>query len=54
MSREQIINMLKEIVEELNYDIYKELFVYEETSYEDLIEIVERHLGGSGSHACLV
>ena len=47
MSRTQILAMLQELVEEIDYDIYKELFVYEENSnaVEPLIEIVEKHLG---------
>ncbi len=43
MTREQIITMLKELVNEIDYDIYKETFVYEEVDYESLIKIVDRH-----------
>ena len=44
MKREQIIEMLKELVNEIDYDIYKEMFEYDEIDYEYLISIVEKHL----------
>ena len=44
MTDEQILDMLKELVEELDYDLYKELN-QEPEAYEDLAEIVKRHMG---------
>lgn len=48
MDRKQIIEMLKDLVSEIDYDIYKEMFVYDdtndETNCEALISIVEKYL----------
>ncbi len=49
--RERIINMLKAIVKEIDYDSYKGLFVipedpeYAEETIEELIRIVQSHQG---------
>ena len=43
MGRDKIVEMLKELVNEVDYDIYKEMFVYCDASYERLIEIVQRY-----------
>ena len=48
MDRKQIIEMLKDLVSEIDYDIYKEMFWYDdtddETDCEELIRIVEKYL----------
>lgn len=58
MNREQIRNLLSDLIQEIDYDIWKEYFVYdyEEDEEDDefvnelseeldrLVEIVERHL----------
>jgi hypothetical protein len=50
MSREQILAMLKEIVKEVDYDIYKALFVnpedecFVEEQINDLVKIVEQYV----------
>ena len=50
MDREAIIAMLEELVEDIDYDIYKEIFVNPdddeeaEETIDGMIKIVERHL----------
>ena len=47
MTTEQIIAMLRDIVEEVDYDIFKEMFPEDgesEISIERLIEIVRNHI----------
>lgn len=46
MKREKIIVMLEDIIENLDYDLYKEIFVYDEEqdSLEKLINIVEKYI----------
>ena len=51
MKREKILDMLKDLVNEIDYDIYKEMFHYDQDD-EDvqhrqdvLVKIVEKHLG---------
>jgi len=46
MTDKQIIEMLKDLLNEIDYDIYKTYFVYEgdeRISPETLIEIVKEH-----------
>ena len=46
MTDEQIKTMLKELVEHIDYDIYKEMFVYEDGDDEmiqTLTDIVKKH-----------
>ena len=46
MNDEEIKDMLKELVEHIDYDIYKEMFVYEDSDDEMiqlLISIVKKH-----------
>jgi hypothetical protein len=49
MTDEQIVVMLSEILENVDYDIWKEVFHYTEDGQElliaDLITIVRKHLG---------
>ena len=55
MNDEEIIEMLSDIVSEIDYDIWKEMFEYypdrceepelEKMNRENLINIVRRHLG---------
>lgn len=53
MNKEQILEMLKEIVEEIDYDIYKEIFVHSDEDTEGtqfvLTGIVEKHLQKAAS-----
>lgn len=48
MNKEQILEMLKEVVEQIDYDIYKEIFINpdEDTEVDQsiLVGIVEKHL----------
>jgi ferritin-like metal-binding protein YciE len=50
MTEKQILEMLKELVQEIDYDTYKSYFVYdleeddEGQDPEPLVEIVQRHL----------
>jgi hypothetical protein len=44
MTDEQIIEMLKELVEDIDYDIYKDMFVHEYISPNSLIEIAKKHM----------
>jgi hypothetical protein len=46
--KEKIIKMLKKLVEEIDYDIYKDIFVYTEENdsqerIDKLVEIVEKY-----------
>ena len=49
MTREQIIEMLENLIQELDYDIYKEMFIvsedpdFIEDHIERLVDIVEEH-----------
>lgn len=45
MTDKEIEKMLSEIVEKLDYDIYKEIFLYQERSILDLVLIVKKYLG---------
>jgi hypothetical protein len=50
-TKEKIIKMLKKLVEEVDYDIYKDIFVYTEENdsqgkVDRLVEIVEKYIGG--------
>ena len=45
VSDQHIVEMLREIVEELDYDLYKEMFVYEDgPNLGSLIGIVRKYL----------
>lgn len=58
MTEEQIIAMLSEIIEEVDYDIWKERYDYKtaesslalseevDLNYDILVAIVEKHMGG--------
>ena len=50
MNRDEIVEMLKDIVSEIDYDIYKEMFVYDQDEadrnhqLDPLVAIVEKHI----------
>lgn len=47
MDEDQIVEMLKDIIEQVDYDVYKELFVFDEDTeglVDKLVEIVQEHL----------
>lgn len=47
MSREEIVKMLSDIVSVLDYDLYKDIFVYGEDDQdvlEELVEIANSHV----------
>lgn len=45
MTEEQIKAMLAELIEEIDYDIYKEIFIYnEDDDINTLIEIVRKYI----------
>ena len=44
LTDKQIIEMLKELVKDIDYDIFKEMFVYEDISPTSLIIIVKNIL----------
>lgn len=44
MTKDQAIELLKELVEEIDYDIYKEIFIYgERNDVDKLAKIVLKH-----------
>ena len=46
MTDDQILDMLSEIIEEVDYDIWKDLFLYgEEGDMSHYVDIVRKHLG---------
>ena len=46
MSNEEILEMIKDLVSEVDYDYYKEMFVYDDNpdQIQRLIDIVKKHL----------
>ena len=50
MNEASIIKMLKEIVSEIDYDLYKEMFIYEHTKedqkqyIENLVSVVKKDI----------
>lgn len=53
MNDKQIVDMLSDLIEELDYDIWKELFYYpqldgEEHSVDEEVRIVKNHLKRCG------
>ena len=46
MTEDQAKMMLSDLVERLDYDVYKDLFHYnqDDDMIEDLVEIVQRHV----------
>ena len=44
MTKDQAIELLKELVEEIDYDIYKDIFIYgEPINVDELVKIVLKH-----------
>lgn len=50
MDRDQIVRMLDDLVEEVDYDIWKELFHYRENpeAVDQLVHIATKHLKWAG------
>lgn len=45
MMDEEIEKMLQEIIENLDYDLYKDIYIYDDGDVSDLVLIVKKYLG---------
>ncbi len=50
MTKEEVIEMLKDIVEEVDYDIFKAIFLYGELPPEDQQQLVDNLVSEVAKH----